>query len=211
MHHRHLAAGVLGEGVPRVGGERQRDAVRGLLGELLHRVLPPHGLARGRQRVHVEVVEQPAGDDLTRCGRQEARGRVVRPGLPDADHRVEQQPRLLGEGEPGEQVGDTLEESVNSLGSALSNPESLDQAADQFNELQEALRTAADDLDELNPPEDVESAHEDLVDGVRLFADDIEDALAQLSRTRHDLGRIDLRLRAELQKRKPAAPARATG
>ena len=72
-------------------------------------------------------------------------------------------------------VGDTLSKSAEGLSGAFSesDPESLDQVADQIEQLQEAMNGAADDLDNMNPPADAEAAHNKLVEGIRGFADDI--------------------------------------
>ena len=72
-------------------------------------------------------------------------------------------------------VGQTLTRSAEGLSGAFtqSDPESLDQVADEIEELQDAMNKAADDLDAMNPPADAESAHNDLVDGIRGFADEI--------------------------------------
>ena len=73
------------------------------------------------------------------------------------------------------QVGDTLTKSAEGLSGAFSqsDPESLDQVAGEVEELQNAMNQAADDLEAMNPPEDAESAHDDLVDGIRGFSDEI--------------------------------------
>ena len=72
-------------------------------------------------------------------------------------------------------VGDTLTKSAEGLSGAFSqsDPESLDQVADQIEELKDAMNAAADDLDNLNPPADAEAAHDKMVEGIRGFADDI--------------------------------------
>ena len=101
-------AAVLGEGVPGVAGEGHRDAVRGLLGQLLHGVLPAGGLPRGGQVVQVQVVDQPIGHQLAGRVRADPGRGVVLPGLAHADDRVEEQPGLLLNREPGEEVGDPL-------------------------------------------------------------------------------------------------------
>jgi hypothetical protein len=72
-------------------------------------------------------------------------------------------------------VGDTLSSSAGGLSSAFgqSDPESLDQVADEIEKLQQAMEDAADDLDNLTPPDDAQSAHDKLVEGIRGFADEI--------------------------------------
>ena len=72
-------------------------------------------------------------------------------------------------------VGQTLSQSAEGLSGAFSqsDPESLDQVADQIEELQAAMNQAAEELDDMNPPEDAESAHDDLVEGIRGFSDEV--------------------------------------
>ena len=101
-------ARVLGEPVPGVGGEGDRNAVRGLLGELLHRVLPAHGVPRGSQLVEVEVVDQTPGHQVAGSVGTEGAPLVVRARVSDPDDRVEEQAGLLGRGEPGNQIGHAL-------------------------------------------------------------------------------------------------------
>lgn len=72
-------------------------------------------------------------------------------------------------------VGKTLSTSIDDLGSAVSGSGDLEEAAGQIDALQEALKGAADDLAELEPPSDVESAHDKLVEGIRGFADGLDD------------------------------------
>ncbi len=71
-------------------------------------------------------------------------------------------------------VGDTLTSSVDGLTGAFSaSPDSLDQVGTQIDELREAMNQAADDLDALEPLEDAQSAHDQLVEGIRGFADEL--------------------------------------
>jgi hypothetical protein len=72
-------------------------------------------------------------------------------------------------------VGDTLSQSAEGLSGAFSesDPESLDQVADQIEQLEDAMNGAADELDDLNPPADAEAAHDKMVEGIRGFADDV--------------------------------------
>lgn len=58
----------------------------------------------------------------------------------------------------------------------------------QVEQLQSALRDAAAELKDLSPPEDVEGAHEKLVQGIRGFADDLDELDDALER--EDLGAI---------------------
>ena len=69
-------------------------------------------------------------------------------------------------------VGKTLGEALG--GVDTSSAGGLDEVGGQVTGLQAALREAADDLDDLSPPADVEDAHEKLVDGIRGFADDLD-------------------------------------
>ena len=80
-------------------------------------------------------------------------------------------------------VGSTLTKSAEGLSGAFnqSDPESLDQVADEVEKLQDAMNTAADDLDAMNPPQDAQASHDKLVDGMRGFAGDIGD-LAEAAR-----------------------------
>jgi hypothetical protein len=78
------------------------------------------------------------------------------------------------------QVGDTLGKAIRGLGTAGANTD-LKAAAGEIEKLQGALRSAADDLDGLEPPREIEPAHEELVDGIRGFAgelDELRDASA---------------------------------
>jgi len=102
-------AGVLDEAVPRVGGHGDGDAVRGLLGDHLHGVVPACGHPGVGEGVDVEVVDELADDhgggagfaDLPGCLEDGAVGA----GLDDG---VEHQPDPLGERELAEQVVDAL-------------------------------------------------------------------------------------------------------
>jgi hypothetical protein len=83
-------------------------------------------------------------------------------------------------------VGKTLGDALG--GVDTSNADDLSAVGGQVDELQAALRAAADDLDELSPPEDAQDAHDKLVDGVRGFADDL-DRLAEAAES-GDLGAV---------------------
>jgi hypothetical protein len=72
------------------------------------------------------------------------------------------------------QVGATLGASIRGLGGLDSSP-SLKDAADEIAELQDALRKAADGLDGLTPPAEIEGAHEELIDGIHGFADQLDE------------------------------------
>lgn len=69
-------------------------------------------------------------------------------------------------------VGETLGDA---LGGVDTEGGGIDELGGQVDELQTALDSAADDLDELTPPEEVEDAHDKLVEGIRGFADELEE------------------------------------
>jgi hypothetical protein len=71
-------------------------------------------------------------------------------------------------------VGETLGSSIRGLGDLGNNP-NLKEASKQIEELQDALRKAADDLDGLEPPADIGSAHDELVEGIHGFADELDE------------------------------------
>ena len=100
---------VLDERVPRVGRDRDRDAVWRLLRQRLQGVAPPGRHPRVLERVDVEVAEVLVDhDDARRRLADRARPldqRAVRAGLDDG---LEHQTDLLLEGEPPEQVLDPL-------------------------------------------------------------------------------------------------------
>lgn len=80
-------------------------------------------------------------------------------------------------------AGDTLADTFTTIGSETSSlstsdassDEVLDQAAANIRKGSSALRSTADDLDDLEPPEDADDAHEKLVKGLRLLADDVDE------------------------------------
>ncbi len=74
-------------------------------------------------------------------------------------------------------VGTDLEESFDDLSGTFEQGEgaSLDEAADQIGQIQESMRERADELDDLEPPEDVQEAHDKLVEGLNGFADDLDE------------------------------------
>ena len=81
----------------------------------------------------------------------------------------------------------------NTLSGALSGVDTegaggLSAVSGQVEQLQSALRGAAADLEELSPPEDVEGTHEKLIQGIRGFADELDDLNDALQR--EDLGAI---------------------
>lgn len=56
---------------------------------------------------------------------------------------------------------------------ARTNVPSLDELAGRVEDAQEALRAAADELEGVDPPEDVETEHEEVVAGLRAYAEDL--------------------------------------
>ncbi len=70
-------------------------------------------------------------------------------------------------------VGEKMSSTLEGLGETPSDPEA---GAKQFSELSEALKGAADELAALNPPEDVQAAHEQFSEGITMLADEISKA-----------------------------------
>ena len=70
-------------------------------------------------------------------------------------------------------VGTKVSDTMNALGDAGSDPKA---GAKQFETIGAALQAAADDLAALNPPEDVQAAHEQFTDGLSMLADEIAKA-----------------------------------
>ena len=70
-------------------------------------------------------------------------------------------------------VGEKMSATLEGLGETPSDPEA---GAKQFAELGEALNGAADELAALNPPEEVQAAHEKFSEGISLLADEISKA-----------------------------------
>jgi hypothetical protein len=71
-----------------------------------------------------------------------------------------------------EQAFEGLGESLQKVGSGSG---SLDQVAEEVGNIQDELDSAADDLDGVTPPENVEAAHDELVDGMKGLSDDLEE------------------------------------
>ncbi len=71
-----------------------------------------------------------------------------------------------------EQAFAGLGDSLQQLGSGSG---SLDQVAAEVGTIQDELDSAADDLDGVTPPEDVEPSHDKLVEGMRGLSDDLEE------------------------------------
>jgi hypothetical protein len=72
--------------------------------------------------------------------------------------------------EIGRQLSSTLEKTFSSP--QFQNPSSLKEAADVLRQGQEDMEGAADRLDEVNPPEEIEGIHDQFVKGIRDFAGD---------------------------------------
>jgi soluble cytochrome b562 len=75
-------------------------------------------------------------------------------------------------------IGDKLGSSLGSLGTATS----ADKAVTALEKVQTDLRASADDMDEISPPEAVETEHDDLVAGVRQFADELDPIIERLEK-----------------------------
>jgi hypothetical protein len=74
----------------------------------------------------------------------------------------------------GDRFQDTTQEVFNDP--SLQNPSDLDEAGATIREGADLFRDAADEFDGLNPPANAEDAHDQLVEGIREFADDLDDA-----------------------------------
>lgn len=70
-------------------------------------------------------------------------------------------------------VGEKMSGTLEGLGETPADPEA---GAEQFAELGEALKGAADELAALNPPEEVQAAHEKFAEGISMLADEISKA-----------------------------------
>jgi hypothetical protein len=70
-------------------------------------------------------------------------------------------------------VGDKMSETMDALGDTASDPKA---GAKQFETLGAALNAAADELKGINPPEDVQAAHEKFAEGIAELGDDIAKA-----------------------------------
>src|SRR3990172_12662816 len=70
-------------------------------------------------------------------------------------------------------VGEKMSSTLEGVGETPSDAEA---GAKQFAELSEALKGAADELAALNPPEEVQAAHEKFSEGISMLADEISNA-----------------------------------
>jgi hypothetical protein len=73
-------------------------------------------------------------------------------------------------------IGRSLSTSLSSVQSA----KTATKAATALSSVQSDLRTAADRLDSINPPEAIKSQHASLVKAVRDFADELDPVIAKL-------------------------------
>ena len=100
--------------------------------------------------------------------------------------KAEYQKELDSATQKVEQAFKGLGESLQKVGSGSG---SLDAVAGEVANIQDELNSAADDLDGITPPENVEATHENFVEGMRALSDDLEefkDAIEQ-----GDTGAID--------------------
>ena len=75
-----------------------------------------------------------------------------------------------------DQVGQTLDEQFTEIGRDIQASGGLKRAAPEVEKGAEALDEAVADLKEIDPPGDAKSAHEKIVQGVGLLADDFREA-----------------------------------
>jgi multidrug resistance efflux pump len=78
-----------------------------------------------------------------------------------------------------ERATTAVEQAFTKLSESLQNVSeekgSLEDAADEVTNIQDELRSAADGLDDVEPPENVSEAHDTLIDGMRRLADDLDE------------------------------------
>jgi hypothetical protein len=83
-----------------------------------------------------------------------------------------------------DQATGAVEQAFTQLGESLQDVSadkgSLEDAAGEVGNIQDELDSAADELDDVSPPEDVAPAHDKLVDGMRGISDDLEDLKSAL-------------------------------
>lgn len=75
-----------------------------------------------------------------------------------------------------DRIGTTLDEQSTQIERDLQTSGGLPNAADDVEKGADALDEAADDLDDVDPPDDAQEAHERIVGGVRLLGDDFRQA-----------------------------------
>jgi hypothetical protein len=73
-------------------------------------------------------------------------------------------------------IGDDLGAALDTSGASGS----ASAAAESVRKAQTALREGATKLEEITPPEDVSEEHAQLIDGVRTFADQLDEVLTKL-------------------------------
>ena len=73
-------------------------------------------------------------------------------------------------------IGQTLTDSLNALGTATSAAK----AATSLKNIQTELRTAADKMEAITPPDDVKTEHAQLASGVREFGDQLDPVIKKL-------------------------------
>ncbi len=73
-------------------------------------------------------------------------------------------------------IGQELSKALDTSSGATS----AEEAASTVEGAQETLRESADKMDEMTPPEDIATEHDQLVDGVRAFADDLDGVIQAL-------------------------------
>jgi hypothetical protein len=70
-------------------------------------------------------------------------------------------------------IGQDLSSALDTSGAT-----DADSAVAQIEEAQSTLTTAADEMDEMTPPEDIATEHDQLVEGVRQFSDDLDGVIS---------------------------------
>lgn len=70
----------------------------------------------------------------------------------------------------------TLENSLEGVQEDIQQSKSLSQIGEGLDDLASEIDKAADEADELEPPEEIDSEHTDLVDGIKTFADEFREA-----------------------------------
>jgi hypothetical protein len=93
-------------------------------------------------------------------------------------------------------IGQTLDEQFTQIGRDIQSSGGLRNAAPDVEKGANALDDAVGDLEEVDPPDDAESAHEKIIEGVGLLADDFR-AAAQAA-GENDARRV-LRLFGDIQ------------
>ncbi len=73
-------------------------------------------------------------------------------------------------------VGQSIDASFEELTQSFQGDSpSFDKAADQIAVIQDQMRQQADELDDVTPPDDVQAEHDKMVEGLRGFADDLDE------------------------------------